>query len=186
MDNTYRTVKVEEYVKELIARGIQPVKAIKNKKIHVREGIVGETVITWSEDEFGNPIVEREDKVTRDEKTGKVDHVVTKLDEFGNPVIDRNGHTNTWIMSDATLQKKYEQDSEMGQSIFRPRGTVQTFIQIQDDIEIEQWGKLEKIAKGGYINITDINDMYGISARDFNDTYGIIPDEDTKKLVNKK
>ena len=119
-------------------------------------------------------------------KTGKVEHVVTKLDQFGNPVIDRNGHTNTLIMSDATLQKNYEQDSEIGQSIFRPRGIVRTFIQIQDNIILEQWGKQEKIAKGGYINITDSNDMYGISARDFNDTYGIIPDEDTKKLVNKK
>jgi len=28
-----------------------------------------------------------------------------------------------------------------------------------------------KIAAGGYINITNISDMYGISQRDFTDTY---------------
>lgn len=34
-----------------------------------------------------------------------------------------------------------------------------------------------KIAKGGYINITNAEDMYGISERDFLDTYKFIQEE---------
>jgi hypothetical protein len=36
---------------------------------------------------------------------------------------------------------------------------------------LEQWGSKMQIAEGGYINITDPSDMYGISERDFTDTY---------------
>lgn len=185
MENTYRKVKVEEYVKELLERGIKPIQAKKHAPIHAREGIVGETVITWSEDANGNPIVERKSEVKLDEKTGKPGHVVTKLDENGMPKLDKNGHTNTWIIEDAKFQEKYEPDLEMGESVYKPKGTVQIFIQIQDDIIIEQWGKEEKISRGGYINITNIDDMYGISERDFNDTYKIIPQEHEKTFIKK-
>ena len=55
--------------------------------------------------------------------------------------------------------------------IFRPKGGVQLFVQIPDNIILEQWGSKMQIAQGGYINITDPSDMYGISERDFTDTY---------------
>ena len=35
-----------------------------------------------------------------------------------------------------------------------------------------------KIAKGGYINITNFDDMYGISEMDFNDTYKYVNNKD--------
>lgn len=186
MKDTYRKVKVEEYVKELLERGIKPVQAKKFALIHAREGKIGETVITWSQDSKGNPIIEKTAQVKIDEKTGKPGHVVTKLNEDGTPIIDKNGHTNTWIIEDGKFQERYEQYSEMGESVYKPKGTEQIFIQIQDDIVIEQWGKEEKISKGGYINITDISDMYGISERDFNDTYKIIQAEQEKELKKHK
>lgn len=34
-----------------------------------------------------------------------------------------------------------------------------------------------KIAAGGYINITNPDDMYAISERDFTDTYKIVSDK---------
>ena len=55
--------------------------------------------------------------------------------------------------------------------IFRPKGGVQLFVQIPDNIILEQWGSKMQIAQGGYIIITDPSDMYGISERDFTDTY---------------
>lgn len=37
------------------------------------------------------------------------------------------------------------------------------------------------IAAGGYINITNPNDMYGISKRDFEDTYKVINVDELEK-----
>ena len=39
-----------------------------------------------------------------------------------------------------------------------------------------------QIAKGGYINITNIEDMYGISERDFLDTYKFINENPTETI----
>ncbi len=171
----YREVQTEEYVKELLEKGIQPIQAEKASRIFARDGEVGEEVVTWSEDENGNPIQERVAYVELDEKTGKPGHVVTKLGDDGLPVLDRNGHTNTWIIGDSKFVERYQPDTSMGDNIYKSSAGTQIFIQIQEDIIVEQWGKKEKIAKGGYINITNPEDMYGISARDFADTYKVIP-----------
>ena len=53
----------------------------------------------------------------------------------------------------------------------RSKGGIQLFVQITDNIILNQWGSDMKIASGGYINITNVDDMYGISQRDFEDTY---------------
>lgn len=167
----YREVKVEEYVKELLERGSQPIQAEKAGRIYARDGVIGEEVITWSEDENGNAIVERKDTVKLDPETGKPGHVVTKLGEDGLPIVDHNNHTNTWIIGDKKFTERYQPDTSMGDNIYMSSAGIQTFIKIEDDIVMEQWGKQYQIAAGGYINITDLNDMYGISARDFADTY---------------
>lgn len=38
-----------------------------------------------------------------------------------------------------------------------------------------------QIVAGGYINITNVNDMYGISQRDFEDTYKFIDELSIKR-----
>ena len=104
--------------------------------------------------------------------------VVTKLDENLDVVIDNNGHMNQWIIDDSTFSKKYEKDSN-GSDVYKPTGGIQIFVQINEDITIFQWGSEMTIASGGYINITNPNDMYAISKRDFEDTYKFV-DEQTK------
>ena len=178
----YREVNVQEYAQELLARGAEPIQAEKAGRIHARVGVVGEEVISWSEDKDGNPIQERVATVKLDPETGKPGHVVTKLGEDGLPVIDRNGHTNTWIIGDKKFTDRYQLDPAMGDDIYMSSAGIQIFLPILDDVVIEQWGKKEQIAAGGYINITNPEDMYGISARDFADTYEIIPGEDNKTM----
>ena len=39
------------------------------------------------------------------------------------------------------------------------------------------------VREGGYLNITDITNIYGISKRDFDDTYRIIDDMSIKKAI---
>lgn len=170
MEN-YQEVKVEEYVKEgLLSGKLTPIEAEKFARIIARQGTLGEEVISWSVDSLGNAIEEKRDTVKVDSKTNNLGWIVTKADEQGNPILDNNGHINQWIIEDSTFTKKYEIDPN-NNLIFRPKGGVQLFVQIPDNIILEQWGSKMQIAEGGYINITDSSDMYGISERDFTDTY---------------
>ena len=174
-------VNVLKYVKNGIQNGsMKPIKAIKFARIIARQGNIGEKGISWSIDEKGNEIQEKIDIVKIDEQTGNPGWVVTKVDENGNIIIDENGHCNQWIISDSYFKKKYEIDPN-NDDIFKPVGGIQVFVKIDENIILNQWGSDMKIAKGGYINITNLDDMYG--NRDFYDTYREI---DNEKEIKKK
>ena len=66
--------------------------------------------------------------------------------------------------------------------IYKPKGGKQIFVRINDNIILNQWGSDMKIAKGGFINITKIDDMYGISERDFYDTYKFLDEQPEIKI----
>lgn len=170
MEN-YIKVEVVNYVKQGIENGTMiPRQATKFARIIARQGQVGETIISWSVDTQGNEIQEKVAQVQTDSQTNQPDWIVTKVDAQGNIVIDNNGHLNQWIMKDTTFKKKYEVDTE-NPILYRPKGGPQVFVQITDNIILNQWGSDMQIAAGGYINITNVDDMYGISKRDFEDTY---------------
>ena len=172
MSENYVKVDVLKYVKEGLESGILvPFEAEKFARPHIRHGVVGEEIISWSEDKDGNPVMEKVAVVKLDEKTGKPGWVVTKTDENGVPVVDRHGHLNQWIITDSQYHSKYEPCFEIGEGIHKPVGGPQIFVQIPDNIILQQWGKEMMIGAGGYINITKIDDMYGISGRDYDDTY---------------
>ena len=174
----YKKVDILKYVNEGLKNGtLVPRKAEKFARISARRGIVGEEVISWSVDSEGKEVKEKVATVTKDEN-GKTGMVVTKLDENLDVVIDNNGHMNQWIIDDSTFSKKYEKDSN-GSDVYKPTGGIQIYVQINEDITIFLWGSEMTIASGGYINITNPNDMYAISKRDFEDTYKFV-DEQTK------
>ena len=170
MDN-YTKVDVHQYVDMGIKNGTMiPKEAEKFARIVAKQGQVGEKVISWSVDSLGHEIQEKVAYVQNDENTNQPGWIVTKVDEDGNIMLDNNNHVNQWIIEDSVFRKKYEIDPE-NPTLFKPKGGPQIFVQINDKIILNQWGEDMKIAAGGYINITNINDMYGISERDFNDTY---------------
>lgn len=173
MEKEFIKVRVQDYVKKLLENGEQPFEAVKFARIIARQGTVGEEVTTYSQ----GGIVEKVASVELDEKTQQPGWVVTKADEEGNAIVDEFGHTNTWIISDSTFTKKYEQAAG---AVYKPKGGVQVFIRIANNITLTQWGSEMNIAEGGYINITNVDDMYGISERDFTDTYKRV-ESDTKK-----
>lgn len=145
MEN-YQEVKVEKYVKDgLVSGKLTPIEAEKFARIIARQGTLGEEVISWSVDSLGNAIEEKRDTVKVDSKTNNLGWIVTKADEQGNPILDNNGHINQWIIEDSTFTKKYEIDPN-NNLIFRPKGGVQLFVQIPDNIILEQWGSKMQIA----------------------------------------
>lgn len=179
---SYTKVDVLKYVKEGLLNGtLIPREAEKFARIIARQGIPGEEVISWSVDKDLNEIKEKVGVVKVDPETNETGFVVVKADENGNAIIDNNGHTNEWIIDYKTFKKKYEVDPD-NPNLFRPTGGVQIFVQINDNIILNQWGSDMQIAKGGYINITNIEDMYGISERDFLDTYKFINENPTETI----
>lgn len=178
----YTKVDVLPYVKQGLEKGmLVPRQAEKFARIIAKQGQIGETVISWSVDSFGNEVKVKEAVVGLDDTTKQPGWIATKVDENGNVVRDINGHINQWIIDDTTFKKKYEIDP-VNTSLCRPKGGPQLFVQISDNIILNQWGSDMKIASGGYINITNIDDMYGISQRDFEDTYKFTDNLDTKKI----
>lgn len=177
----YIKVDVLNYVKQGLEEGTMVARvAEKFARIIAKQGKVGEEVISWSVDSEGKEIKEKVASVEVDPKTNEPGWIVTKVDEQGEIIVDNNGHPNQWIIEDSTFKKKYEIDEQFP-GLFKPVGGVQTFVQINDNIILNQWGSDMQIAKGGYINITNVDDMYGISQRDFEDTYRFSDTKHRKK-----
>jgi len=178
----FKKVEVVSYVKQGLESGnLVPIQAEKFARIVARQGEVGEEVTSWSVDTSGNEVKEKVATVGLDKETNMPGWIATKADANGNIVIDNNNHSNQWIIDDSTFKRRYEIDPE-NPTLFRPTGGIQIFVQIPENITLFQWGSDMQIAAGGYINITNPDDMYGISKRDFDDTYAVVPNETSKKL----
>lgn len=170
----YKTIEdIHVYVQEIENGGAQIIIAEKTARIAARAGVPGEHIISWSADANGLEVMEKDAIVSVDPETGIPGWVATKVDEKGNEIMDQNGHINQWIIDNITFQKKYEADPEH-EGIYKPVGGPQKFIQLNEGIQIIQWCEEWYVDAGGYINITNINDIYVISGRDFDDTYRVI------------
>ncbi len=174
--NSKMIENIKEYVENGIIDGsLIPVEAIKVAPIKARRGLLGETIISWSVDQEGNPLKEKVSSVTLDEN-GEPGWVATKIDNFGNPIIDQNGNTNEWIISNDVFLKSYEQDPE-NPELFKKIAIPQKFVQINETITFnDRYNGLYTLAMGGYLNITNLDKIYAVSERDFTDTYKIVSD----------
>ena len=80
-----------------------------------------------------------------------------------------------YIVDGAKFTKKYEAAAELGEGWFKPKGAPQQFRQIKADMKMmASWGEEQTLRKGAYVNVTDINDLYGVAEQEFNDTYKTI------------
>ena len=107
------------------------------------------------------------------------DWVATRAYENGTPHVDEHGNVNSWLMSEDTLAKKYNmgQKLENGERMFAPRGEEQKFMRVSENVALSvPWGENgapidQYIKEGGWLNITNENDIYGIAEQEFFDTY---------------
>ena len=77
-----------------------------------------------------------------------------------------------YIVPSAKFAKKYEPDNELGENWFKPTGGVQSFLETTQDIcFICSWGEEQFIKAGGMINVSDLDDIYGIARGEFFETY---------------
>lgn len=180
MEKEFVKISGKEYAEVGIASGeLKPVVAVKFARVLARRGQVGEEVISYTQ----NGLVEKTDTVSVNETTNEVDWILTKLDENGDVVVDEFGHRNEWIVKHVTFAKKYEVDETKTDGVYKPVGGPQVFVPIVMDVTLEQWGSEMNIEAGGWLNITNPDDIYGISERDFDDTYRIVLEEPNYKLT---
>ena len=160
-------VNVNDYVRKGIEAGaFTPRQAQKDAMIVARQGTVGEIVETYS---VGG-VLETVNTVESDPVTNQPDWIVTKV-KNGEVVVDEFGHKNEWIVTDSDFHNKYEIDPN-NPMFWNSKEAPQTFIQIPDDIAfVDPSGEPMNIVAGGYLNVTDCNEIYGVQERDFNDTY---------------
>lgn len=70
-------------------------------------------------------------------------------------------------------------ESKESELFFKPKGQEQEFMRVSEDVALSvPWGKNGKnimmtVDKGGYLNITNRDDVYGIAENEFNGTYRI-------------
>lgn len=166
----YEVVPSQGYIDVLRCTDAEEVTAEKSARILVRDGVIGEQIPVWTKN--GN---READEVVSE---GRV--VVTRCDNDGNPILDSHGHTNTWTMDVDTFRKKYDAENISENGVAKPRGGKQRFIQVDRDIAIMvPWGENgalipQTIDAGGWLNVTDPNDVYGIAAEEFAETYATV------------
>ena len=111
--------------------------------------------------------------VVSTDASGHPDWIATKADASGSPVADCHAHLNQWIIGDSTFRRKYTAIPGHP-DLYKPIGGPQHFVLLSEAIHIVQWREEWNVDAGGYINITDPEDLYVISGRDFSDTYQVI------------
>lgn len=77
-----------------------------------------------------------------------------------------------YVVPAAKFPKKYEPCPELGDGWYKPTGGVQKFLELTEDTTfICSWGEEQHIKAGGFVNVTDLSDIYGIARDEFFDTY---------------
>ncbi len=147
---------IAEYVEKGLISGKLTVEEVaKFARIHARQGIPGEEVVT----KMANGLEETKNTVKLDEKTGNPGWVVTNPDG------------EEYIIEDSTFQKKYEIDPENPEQ-YKPKGGPVLSTRINEHIEFQApWGETMKIEAGGSLIISGPSDIYGIQKDEFKNTY---------------
>ena len=154
-----------DYVEKLLLDDCDIIWAYKKGLVIARKAQEGERVITYASDGGIETI-----NIAK-----KGDVILTKADADGNAIIDVYGHDNTWVISEGKFKWKYDTKHPVHENVYKSKVCEQQFIKVSGDIKFEApWKKMEYLESGGYLNISCLADTYGVSEKDFNDTYTII------------
>lgn len=87
-------------------------------------------------------------------------------------IILTNPGGEQYILSFEKFTDRYELAAELGEGWYRPKVIKQSFVQISQDVDImASWGKVEHVKKGGFLNVTDLDNIYGVAEHEFYQTY---------------
>ena len=136
------------------------------------QGTVGQEVITLEVDANGNEYVERTGIVELDPETKEPGWILTKTGSDNKPVFNKFGHINQYIVTDSKFKSMYEPSLD-GDFLYS-KSQIEKFIKAEDDVTFEtKYGEMV-VNAGGYIKVTDLDRISGISEQSFNDTYMVV------------
>lgn len=142
------------------------------------QGTVGQEVISLEIDSDGNEYVERTGVVSLDPETNEPGWILTKTGADNKPIFNKYNHLTQYIVKDSDFKSMYEPSAD-GPGLYS-KSQIEKFIQIDEDITFEtKYGEMVVYA-GGYIKISDLNRISGISEQSFNETYMVV--EPTVKI----
>ena len=150
---------IQKYVYDLLEKGAEPKWYKKYARVEAERGVPGQPIETIMKD--GHLEVSA---VVKADENGEADWIVT------NPSGEK------YAVPHAKFSKRYE--LEVGaDGKHAPKGDPIEAIQISEEITFDvPWGKNGAlvpmtIKAGGFLNITNLDDVYGIQEEEFYETY---------------
>ena len=165
----------KEQMKEYVQEKLKDTTIIEAKKVgntFAVQGVVGQEVITYEIDSEGKEYVEKTGVVELDPETNEPGWILCKTGKDNKPVFNQYGHTNQYIVADSKFKSMYEPSVD-GPDLYS-KSQIEKFIQTEEDIVFETKYGAMVITAGGYIDITDLEEISGISEQSFNDTYMVV------------
>ena len=146
-------------INKLITEKFEIVQGKKNVIIRAYQGKIGEKIQTITKNNFREV----------EENIVKMDEI-TKLPDW--IVINPGGEK--YLVNDSNFRRKYE-ELEDRKGYYRSRKKSVWFLQIDENISFETLrGSLMNIKNGGYLVISNLNDIYGIQKEEFEETYKVV------------
>ena len=170
-NTSYKIIKDSaEYVRTCLASGDRPMKAYKVSPILARVAVKEEEITVYIEN--GNEEAR--------EWVYPGDVIAKRANPDGTAYIDAYGHVNIWKMDPDYFHFRYD-IGQLGEteSLCYPRKDLLDFLQVKENIAIyfrhgqKREMVLQSIEAGGHLNITDMDNIYGISEPEFAETYKI-------------
>ena len=156
---------MQQYVQYLLENGAKVGYAQKKVTVTARVGIVGEEVDTRP-------------RVERDGKTYVIGETKGKVKVEGSMVV-KNPDGEEYIVKPDKFESKYRETEEKG--VYKPTdGPIKYVVADRDIAYIAPWGELMFVLKGGILNISNLDDVYGIQNSAFEKTYTEIKNDKIK------
>ncbi|MBR1758090.1 MAG: hypothetical protein IJ744_05095 [Lachnospiraceae bacterium] len=148
---------IQSYIIDLLDRGIVPFYAKKITGVLALPGKVGEQIVTVT----STGLIETVNTVSRDEKTGVPEWVVT----------GKNGEQ--YIIRDRSFRERYLPDPDE-EGRFLPKGEPVIVVPVDEDIIfLTSWGEMI-VEAGGFLVVNEDGGIHGIQKFDFEETYQVI------------
>lgn len=168
-NTSYRIIEDSaEYVRACLANGGRVIKAYKFTPVLARVAAEEEELIVYIEN--GNEEAR--------EWIYPGDVVAKRANWDGTVFVDSRGHMNIWKMNPDYFYFRYDIEHLVEtETLCYPKKDLLVFLQVKENIAIYfKHGKdramvSQSVEAGGYLNITDIDNVYGISEIEFNETY---------------
>lgn len=166
----FKNVQANEYVAELMNSGAAVIAAEKSGCVFARKTTQTEKLEVYTT----SGLLETVETVSAGE------WILTRATLDGKVVLNSAGKPNSWAPKAGVFEKKYDVANMRADGFTKPKGGVQKFIRIAEDITIMvPWGENgalipQNLEAGAVLNVTNLDDIYGIAEIEFSETYAIV------------